>query len=93
MKGILGKKEGKWVVEYTLSSLKWIEMDLSNNNSEIRDLSKSIPYETKQYPLHPDDVEKLMENSWIFDNFEARVANYPDIEFEIVGDYAKLNRK
>ena len=36
------------------------------------------------YPLHPDDVKQLNEDAQVFDNIEARIAAYPDVEFEIV---------
>ena len=34
-------------------------------------------------PLHPDDVNQIKEDSKIFDNIEARIAAYPEVEFEI----------
>lgn len=36
------------------------------------------------YPLHPDSVKEIEEDSLIFDNIEARIAAYPEIEFEII---------
>jgi len=35
------------------------------------------------YQLHPDDVNQIKEDSKIFDNIEARIAAYPEVEFEI----------
>lgn len=35
-------------------------------------------------PLHPDDVKQIEEDAKVFDNIEARIAAYPDVEFEIV---------
>jgi hypothetical protein len=35
-------------------------------------------------PLHPDDVKQIKEDSLIFDNIEARIDAYPDVEFETV---------
>ena len=35
------------------------------------------------YPLHPHDVEQIKEFSQRFDNIDARIAAYPDVEFEI----------
>ena len=34
-------------------------------------------------PLHPDNVKEIEEDSKIFDNIEARIAAYPEVEFEI----------
>ena len=42
------------------------------------------------YDLHPDDVKQIEEDSYLFDNIEARIAAYPDVEFEKVSGYAKL---
>jgi len=38
-------------------------------------------------PLHPDDVKEIEEDSKIFDNIEARIAAYPEVEFEIVTEW------
>jgi hypothetical protein len=35
-------------------------------------------------PLHPDDVKQIEEDSKVFDNIEARITAYPDVEFDIV---------
>jgi hypothetical protein len=35
-------------------------------------------------PLHPDDVEQINRDAQVFDNIEARIAAYPEVEFEIV---------
>jgi hypothetical protein len=40
-------------------------------------------------PLHPDDVKQINADAQMFDNIEARIAAYPDIEFEIVEVYNK----
>jgi hypothetical protein len=37
-----------------------------------------------ELPLHPDDVKQIEEDSKTFDNIEARIAAYPDVDFEIV---------
>ena len=37
-------------------------------------------------PLHPFDVKQIKEDSKVFDNIEARINAYPDVEFEIVMD-------
>ena len=34
-------------------------------------------------PLHPYDVEQIEQDSKRFDNIEARIAAYPDVEFQI----------
>ncbi len=34
--------------------------------------------------LHPDDVKQIEKDSQMFDNIEARIAAYPDVEFEMV---------
>ena len=35
-------------------------------------------------PLHPEDVNQINKDSQVFDNIEARIMAYPDIDFEIV---------
>ena len=35
-------------------------------------------------PLHPYDVKQIEQDALVFDNIEARIAAYPDVEFEIV---------
>ena len=32
-------------------------------------------------PLHPDDVKQIEKDSQVFDNIEARIHAYPDVEF------------
>jgi len=34
--------------------------------------------------LHPDDVEQIEKDAQVFDNIEARIAAYPDVEFKMV---------
>lgn len=41
-------------------------------------------------PLHPDDVKQINADAQVFDNIEARIAAYPDVEFETINEYAKL---
>jgi hypothetical protein len=43
-----------------------------------------IPPHEYELPLHPDDVKQIQRDSERFDNIEARIAGYPDVEFEIV---------
>jgi len=35
-------------------------------------------------PLHPDDVKQINKDAQVFDNIEARIAAYPDVEFEMM---------
>jgi len=53
-----------------------------------------VMYCGESYPLHPDDVEQIRKDSLIFDNIEARIAAYPDVDFKILQcngiQYAKL---
>mgnify|MGYP003353005778 CR=1 FL=1 len=39
-----------------------------------------------KYPLHPEDVREIQLDSLVFDNIEARIAAYPDVEFVKVDD-------
>jgi hypothetical protein len=47
-------------------------------------------------PLHPDDVKQINRDAQVFDNIEARIAAYPNVEFDILIEeetsehYAKL---
>lgn len=42
-------------------------------------------------PLHPDDVKQIEKDSLVFDNIEARIKCYPNVDFEIIENkYAKL---
>lgn len=43
------------------------------------------------YELHPDDVKQIEEDSYMFDNIEARIAAYPEVEFELIQE-PNLNR-
>ena len=38
-------------------------------------------------PLHPEDVKQINRDAQVFDNIEARIAAYPEVEFEIVKEY------
>lgn len=38
----------------------------------------------ERIPLHPDDVKQINRDAQMFDNIEARIAAYPEVEFEIV---------
>jgi hypothetical protein len=49
-------------------------------------------------PLHPDDIKQINADAQVFDNIEARIAAYPEVEFEVVisaldfEKYAKLTK-
>ena len=74
MKGKITKIDEGWVVRYDVFQ---------------DDHSYPLPgYNFIQ--LHPDDVKQINTDAQMFDNIEARIAAYPDVEFEIVGEYAKL---
>ena len=49
-----------------------------------------IFYRKEKLPLHPEDVEKFSLLSQMFDNFEARVKKDPEVDFEIIDNFAKL---
>ena len=36
----------------------------------------------KSLPLHPDDVKQINKDAQVFDNIEARIAAYPEVEFD-----------
>jgi hypothetical protein len=68
MKGKLHKKiNGDWVV------LKV--------NEEVPPCDTIIEHGI-EYPLHPDDVKQINRDAQVFDNIEARIAAYPDVEFD-----------
>jgi hypothetical protein len=41
----------------------------------------------ERIPLHPEDVKQINRDAQVFDNIEARIAAYPEVEFEIVKEY------
>jgi hypothetical protein len=52
----------------------WIvEFPISSLHSTLQELS-----------LHPHDVKQIQRDSERFDNIEARIAAYPEVEFEII---------
>ena len=51
-----------------------------------------IMYCGESLPLHPDDVKQINRDAQVFDNIEARIKAYPDVEFEIV-DYSQKCRE
>jgi len=68
MKGKLTNKQNEWVVVY----------------EDIIRLFPFTQYGIKELTIHPDDVEQIRKDSLIFDNIEARIAAYPEVDFEIV---------
>ena len=46
--------------------------------------SYDIMYCGESLPLHPDDLKQIQQDAQVFDNIEARIAAYPDVDFEIV---------
>jgi len=42
-----------------------------------------VTYCKGSWPLHPYDVHQIQEDSERFDNIEARIAAYPDVDFVI----------
>jgi hypothetical protein len=43
-----------------------------------------------ELPLHPDDVKQIEEDAKVFDNIEARISAYPEVDFIPITD-AKIN--
>jgi hypothetical protein len=81
MKGTLLKSEQGWIVTCLAEQ--------SGDNTWVN-----------TFPLHPDNVKRfealeslvkrLEEFGQVFDNIDARIEAYPEVEFEIVEQYAKL---
>jgi len=46
-----------------------------------------VMYCEELLPLHPDDVKQINADAQVFDNIEARIAAYPEVEFGLVIDY------
>lgn len=46
--------------------------------------------EDGELPLHPDDVAQINADAQIFDNIEARISAYPEVDFIPITD-AKIN--
>ena len=38
-------------------------------------------------PLHPEDVKQINRDAQVFDNIEARIAAYPEVEFDRVSGF------
>jgi len=71
MKGKIIKTEQGWMVKYEQEYC----VGKYNIPSSLTD---------EKLPLHPDNVQEIEIDSMIFDNIEARIAAYPDVEFETV---------
>lgn len=69
MKGILKKIDGKWMVQY-----------LGHPVGVLNGEESLVNY----VQLHPDDVKQIEEDGKVFDNIEARINAYPDVEFKII---------
>ena len=41
-----------------------------------------IMYCGESLPLHPDDVKQINRDAQVFDNIEARIKAYSDVEFD-----------
>jgi hypothetical protein len=77
MRGKLIKTEQGWMVEYKV-----------DENTPIGHKSW-----WEKILLHPDDVRQINEDAKVFDNIEARISAYPDVDFYIWEQstkYAKL---
>jgi len=66
MKGKITKTDEGWIVRYDVSQ---------------DDYSYPLP-SYNFLPLHPDDVKQINIDAQVFDNIEARIAAYPDVEFD-----------
>ena len=75
MKGKITKTEQGWMVEYKV------------------DEKTPIGHKSwwEKILLHPDDVKQIEEDAKIFDNIEARIKAYPDVEFEIVQEWEGIS--
>jgi hypothetical protein len=83
MKGTLHNTETGWVVKYNKRLQHKMVGYHDYNTITVND----------ELPLHPDDVQEIQEDSKIFDNIDARIKAYPEVEFEIVSDkYEKAGK-
>lgn len=79
MKGTLHKTDQGWMISRRTFVISSVTID--NGATEVWE---------EQIPLHPDDVKQINADAQVFDNIDARIAAYPDVEFNIVNEYAKL---
>ena len=67
MKGKITKIDEEWVVRY-----------------DVFQDDHSYPLPGWNFiPLHPDDVKQINRDAQVFDNIEARIKAYPDVEFDL----------
>jgi hypothetical protein len=67
MKGKITKSDDNWVVKY----------------EDILKLHPTTQHGMKELPLHPDDIKQIKRDVQMFDNIEARIAAYHDVEFDL----------
>jgi hypothetical protein len=66
MKGKITKIDEEWVVRY-----------------DVFQDDHSYPLPGWNFiPLHPDDIKQINADAQVFDNIEARIKAYPDVEFD-----------
>jgi hypothetical protein len=66
MKGKITKSDEEWIVRY-----------------DVFQDDHSYPLPGWNFiPLHTDDVKQINRDAQVFDNIEARIAAYPDVEFD-----------
>jgi hypothetical protein len=70
MKGKIKKQQDSWVVEH----IYYEHCPPGDHDIQM----------IRTYPLHLHDMEQIRKDSLIFDNIEARIAAYPNVEFELV---------
>ena len=75
MKGLIKKTNGEWFVEYKME----VPTPIGHKSW----------WET--LPLHPDDVEQIEKDAQVFDNIEARIACYPDVDFHEIEECPNYN--
>ena len=63
----------------------------TNNNWVVNHSYSLTKDDWETLPLHPDDVKQINRDAQVFDNIEARIAAYPDVEFEIARYCKKHN--
>ena len=71
MKGKIRKSNCGWVVDQVV----------------MHSFRHQIERLINTYPLHPYDIQKIEEQEKVFDNIEARIDAYPDVQFEIVNEF------
>ena len=77
----------KGKIQKTISG-EWVVRVVSEETPEC----DTIVEHGTQYSLHPDDVKQINADAQVFDNIEARIAAYPEVEFEII-DYSQKCRE